>query len=196
MIMENMGNFYNLLDVPYSASNKQIIMGYQNKISKYVNLKNISSEQIKEIKTLKTAIYILTNEKLKEAYDNLLHNENPININPININPININTKNNISIHNDDSTDFLTNSPVAGNHMGDDNLDAVFNVDNSWMKQETSNINNKKAGIDINLLGNRVFSLPNYAKKQNYSSDIDSELRKPKQCRDDKSKMNEENSLN
>ncbi len=189
MIMEKMGNFYNLLDIPYSASNKQIIMGYQNKISKYANLKNISSDQIKEIKALKTAIYILTNMKLKEAYDNLLNNENTINIQP----------NKNITISSpppDDTTDFLTNSPVAGNHMGDDTLDAVFNVDNSWMKQENNNINNKKAGIDINLLGNRVFSLPNYAKKQNYSSDIDSELRKPKQCRDDKSKINEENSLN
>jgi DnaJ-class molecular chaperone len=164
--MEKMDNFYNLLDIPYSASKKQIIMGYENKISKYNAFKKLSSEQIKEIKQLKTSLYILTNDNLRKKYDILIKKiPSPENI-------------------------LVSNDPVAGNLENEDTFDSVFSVDNSWMKNDTQS-NNKKERVSSNLLGERVFSLPNYNKKQNYSSDVDTELRKPLQCRDDKTKTNE-----
>ena len=164
--MEKMDNFYNLLDIPYSASKKQIIMGYENKISKYNAFKKLSSEQIKEIKQLKTSLYILTDDNLRKKYDILIKK---------------IPSHKNILVSND---------PVAGNLENEDTFDSVFSVDNSWMKNDTQS-NNKKERVSSNLLGERVFSLPNYNKKQNYSSDVDTELRKPLQCRDDKTKTNE-----
>jgi len=173
--MEKMDNFYNLLDIPYSATKKQIVMGYQNKISKYNVFKKVSSEQIKEIKQLKSAIYILTNDILRKNYDILLKKKSSSD----NILP---------SI----SSNITSNEqePVAGNLDNEDTFDSVFSIDNSWMKNNTDT-NNKKDRVASNLMGERVFSLPNYNKKQNYSSEMDAKLRKPLQCRDDKTKIEE-----
>ena len=198
--MEKMDNFYNLLDIPYSASNKQIIMGYQNKISKYTYLKKISYEQVKEIKVLKTAVYILTNDNLKNSYNMLLKNQQYDDTDSMYIN------KNPILQHEQENNEpsqtkfdklnstlqyVQENIPEPMGNMMEDTLDSVFNVDNSWMKNDNATITNKKARVDTNLLGDRVFSMPNYGKKQNYSSDIDAELRTPIQCREDKTKSAE-----
>lgn len=168
--MEKMDNFYNLLDIPYSATKKQIVMGYQNKISKYNMFKKLSSEQIKEIKQLKTAVYIFTNDNLKRNYDILLKKKSS----------------------SDNISSTITNNeqePVAGNLENEDTFDSVFSIDNSWMKNNTET-NNKKDRVASNLMGERIFSLPN--KKQNYSSETDSKLRIPLQCRDDKTKIEKE----
>ena len=88
---------------------------------------------------------------------------------------------------------ITVNEPVAGNHDNDNTLDSVFNIDNSWMSKHnnnnnTSDINGKKIKVDANLLGDRVFSLPQFGKKQNHPSEIDMDLRKPLQGREDKTK--------
>lgn len=151
--MENMENFYKLLEVSQNASNDMIMKGYKNKISNYIYLNNLTSNNIKEIKALKTALYILTNNELREKYNVLIKQSE--------------------------------NTPVAVNHDDDNNLDSVFNIDNSWMK-EANLSNKKKDGVDSNLLGERVFSLPSYNKNQNNLSYLDSDIRKPIQGREDK----------
>ena len=119
--MENRENFYKLLEISHNASHDMIVKGYENKISNYINLNNITSHDIKEIKALKAAFYILTNNQLRERYNILLKQ--------------------------------TENVPLAVNHDDDNNLDSVFKVDNSWMKESNLSNNKRKDGVDSNLLG-------------------------------------------
>jgi hypothetical protein len=78
----------------------------------------------------------------------------------------------------------LLKIPVPENHDEISSLDSVFNIDNSWMK--TINIDDsKKKNGDINILGNRVFSLSDL-NKPSYSTDSDIFLRKQQSCREEK----------
>ena len=162
-----MNNFYNLLQVNNTSSSHDIISSYKNKLSKYLHLNNkLSSEQIKEIKLLKTALYILSNHHLKTKYDILIKKEEE--------QPIIQEENKNI--------DFL-----PCNMMEDSNLDSVFNIDNTWMNEiNKQNDNSKKNRVEPKLLSDRVFSLPQYAKKQNNTLDNDNDLRKPLQGRENK----------
>lgn len=125
-----MDNYYNLFNINSNASKKDIINGYNTKISIYNYFKSLSQTQINEIKVLKKGLYILTTPELKQKYDDKLFNSN--------------------------------------------NIDVVFNIDNSWMKQyNIKNMENKK---EINF-SSRVFSLSNLNKKPDFPSDIDTLLR-------------------
>lgn len=167
-----MDNFYILLGISYDASKEQIISSYKNKIDKFNNFKKILPEHVKEIKLLKTALYILTNETLKNKYNILLSYK--------------INNTEKISCPSDEKN----SDPVAMNHDNDNTLDSVFNIDNSWMpKHVSSDANGKKIKVNTNLLGDRVFSLPQFGKKQNHPSELDMDLRKPLQGREDKTKQ-------
>ena len=165
-----MDNFYDILQVNNTSSFNDINLSYKNKLLKYIKLQQnetLSSDQIKEIKLLKVALYILTNPNLRTKYDILLKKQN------------------NKNLSEETNKDFL-----PSNIMEDSNLDNVFNIDNTWMNQiNNNNSNNKKNRVDANLLGERVFSLPNFAKKQNSTSDIDIDLRKPIQGREDRTKQ-------
>jgi len=58
--------------------------------------------------------------------------------------------------------------------FNNNNIDSVFNIDNSWMKNyNIKNMENKK---EINF-SNRVFSLSDLNKKPDFPSDIDTLLR-------------------
>jgi len=171
-----MEDFYILLEISYNATKEQIISSYKNKIDKFNNFKKILSEHVKEIKLLKTALYILTNDNLKQKYDILLSYK------------INNTGKSNgpSDIVNDIPAEKKCD-PVAINHENDSTFDSVFNIDNSWMpKLNSSDTNGKKIKVDTNLLGDRVFSLPQFGKTQNQPSDLD--IRKPLQGREDKTK--------
>jgi DnaJ-class molecular chaperone len=178
-----MDNFYILLEIPYDAMKDQIISSYKNKINKFNNFKKILQEHIKEIKLLKTALYILTNDELKRKYDILLSYK--IN-NTTEIQEPLAKTSKIISANEPN------NIPVAGNHDEENTLDFVFNIDNSWMPKQnnSSDTNGKKIKVNANLLGDRIFSLPQYGKKQNQPSEIDMDLRKPLQGREDKTNQN------
>jgi hypothetical protein len=149
-------NYYNLLEIKFNANSKEIINAYKNKISKFKNINNFSYEQINEIKLLKKGLYILLNKKLRLKYNII--------------------------------TGILRdNYPVAVNQENEMSLDSIFNIDNSWMSKHSNNKYNKKTDLDeINLIGDRIFSLSNLNKKQGYSTDHEINLRKPLQCRLDK----------
>jgi DnaJ-class molecular chaperone len=65
-------NYYQILDVKKTDDRDYIIKKYNKKILKYKNLPFLSSEQKEDVKNLKTALYILSNEELKILYDNYL----------------------------------------------------------------------------------------------------------------------------
>ena len=64
----------------------------------------------------------------------------------------------------------------------DDDLESVFKVDNSWMKDK-HNITTK---IEGNVISDRIFSLSHMNSRPGYSNDIDLEIRKPLQGRPEK----------
>ena len=147
-------NFYDIFEITNMASNKEIIKSYQNKINKFNNINTLSTNQQNEIKILKMGLYILTNPILKNKYD------------------INLKTNNTV---------------VAGNQNEDCDLDSLFNIDNEWMgtvqidagKQSDLRKNKK----EINMLGDRIFSLAQNNKRPGYSAEFEIELRNQQQGR-------------
>jgi hypothetical protein len=158
-------NYYDLFEIPYSASPKQIILAYENKITKFNNLSMLNQEQINEIKLLKVGLFILINYELRNNYNKI------------------------IGIKNQPKKFSETNEPVAGNQNMPDSLDSLFNVDNTWMKSnevKTDNLSRKNKN-GSNILGDRIFSLSELNKRPGFSSDFEIELRKQQQGRTDKS---------
>jgi len=152
--MENMHiNYYNLLEINNISNQTEILNAYQNKIKKFRNRNRYDNSEIFEIKLLKKALYILTNQKLKLKYDNILG---------------------------------LTNNrgPEASNNDSTDNLDSVFNIDNTWMDTHKLTANVKKN--ELNNIGDRIFSLSSLNKKPGYSTNDEINLRKPLQGRVEK----------
>lgn len=152
-----MSNLYELFEVMSSASKKEIIGAYENKITKFNNCSKLSDEQIYEIKMLKIGLYVLINPELRQKYD------------------ISMGIKKNNS-----------SEPNAVNDNLESNLDSLFSVDNSWMKNVNVESNGKKTRVDTNI-GARVFSLSDMNQRPGYSSDFEASLRKPQQGREDKS---------
>jgi DnaJ-class molecular chaperone len=132
-----MENFYDLLKINSKVNRDEIFIAYRDSMKKYINLNCLDSEQINNIKSLKSALYVLSNDDLRIKYDNLLSKAN-------NIHP--------------------------ANNILDDNLDSLFNVDNSWMKndkQDGSNNTRKNKGFN-NSIGDRIFSLQELNKRPLY----------------------------
>ena len=168
-------NYYELFEIPFSASTKQIVMAYENKITKFNNLMKLSNEQITEIKILKVGLFVLLNIQLRNNYDKIIGIKKP------------------------NITESNYTEPVADNTNVPDSLDSLFNVDNSWMKNQEVNQDNsgrkgRNSRNDSNMLGDRIFSLSEFNKRPGFSSDFETELRKPQQGRIDKSneKINKE----
>jgi len=69
-----MENYYNLLGINTDSTKNEIINAYNYKISKYNNFDLFSNDNIKEIKSLKTALFILCNKKLRKKYNKLIKN--------------------------------------------------------------------------------------------------------------------------
>ena len=168
-------NYYNMFEIMFSASSKQIILAYENKITKFNNLKNLNREQVNEIKLLKIGLYILINPELRYKYNKI----------------IGINKDahgNELTCNNEQIAD--NNEPIADNNENiNDNLDSLFNVDNTWMKsnEPTKETTSRKGKNESNMLGDRIFSLSHFNKRPGFSSDFESELRRPQQGRIDKS---------
>ena len=70
--------------------------------------------------------------------------------------------------------------PKPNNDNYDNNIDSVFNIDNSWMKNIKINNDDK-----INF-GDRVFSLSDMNKRPGFSSEFENTIRKPLQGREEK----------
>lgn len=158
-------NYYELFEIPYSASTKQIILAYENKITKFNNLTVLYQEQINEIKLLKVGLFILVNYELRNIYNKI------------------------IGITKQNNQMQKSNEPIAGNQDVPDSLDSLFNIDNTWMKSNEVKTDNsgRKNKNGSNALGDRIFSLSEFNKRPGFSSDFEIELRKPQQGRTDKS---------
>jgi hypothetical protein len=155
-------NYYNLFEIHPHSSSKQILLAYENKITKFNNLYSLEQEQVNEIKLLKVGLFVLINCELRKIYDKI------------------------IGIKKEQKKET---EPVAGNDNIPDSLDALFNVDNSWMKttENKSDSTGRKVRNESNILGDRVFSMSEFNKRPGFSSDFEIELRKPQQGRIDKS---------
>jgi len=166
-------NYYELFEIINTSSAKQIIKAYQNKIMNYNN-ENLSQIQINEIKILKMGLYILITPDLRIIYDYLLNDQ------------LKCNQENNekISISPAELGDTQEGSSFKTEYAEENSLDALFNIDNTWMNKHVNNKYNKKTDSeDVNLIGDRIFSLSNLNKKPGYSTNHEIDLRKPLQCR-------------
>lgn len=154
-----MDNYYELFNINKNASTKDIIIAYENKINYYNNFQKLSDKDINNIKIYKKGLYILTNLNLRNNYNNLLFNNN---------------NNNNVMAENDDNDNL-------------NNLDDLFNVDKSWMKEFNYDTNNLKKQSGENNLNDRIFDISFINKRPGYSTDSEIKLRIPKQGRNTKS---------
>jgi DnaJ-class molecular chaperone len=179
--MDTKNNFYELLEVMKSSSTREILGAYENKITKFNNISKLSDNQINEIKMLKVALYVLITPNLRPKYNKYLESKNNKYIDSKNKKKGEI-LKNNNHAHKQDE-------PLAMNQEMESSLDALFNVDNTWMKNDPkiNESSSRKNKFENNTLGDRVFSMSQFNKRPGYSSDFECELRKPLQGREDKS---------
>ena len=165
----SLDNYYNLFDITNSSSTKQIIIAYKNKITKFNNIKQLSQNQINDIKLIKTGLYILINPQIRIIYDKILNKR----------------LSNTIT----DNVHTITDNvhTITDNNKQLNTLDALFNIDNSWMNNETQQeYISKKNKNESNIVGDRIFSLSHFNKRPSYSSECESQLRKPQQGRIEK----------
>ena len=164
-------NFYDLFEIQNTSLINDIVSAYKNKINQFNEMEELSDEDISRIKLLKIGLYILITPNLRELYDNKIKymesKETEITINKI--------------------------EPVALNEGEHNNLDSLFNIDNSWMtKTDTSNnVNKKKNLVEGNEIGNRIFSIKNITKQNDTFSEFANNLRKPLQGREEKKEKTE-----
>jgi len=168
-----MENYYDLFEVSVNSSFTEIIMSYENKITKFNNIKKLNKNQIKEIKLLKAGLYVLTDNNLRKKYNSFINKK-------FNYNELT------------GSASSKYNEPSAPNQDEDmnSNLDDLFKVDNTWMGNIDEKIGDKKEKLDSNMLSSRIFSMSELNNRPNFPSDFESELRKPQQGRPDKSTTN------
>lgn len=158
-----MNTFYDLFEITKNASSKEIIMAYENKITKFYNIKKLNKEQIKEIKNLKAGLFILINPELRKKYNKTIGLKN----------------KSNLKQNYDE--------PVPENDIVDSNLDTLFNTDNSWMNNFNKNNSiSKKGKFETSIISDRIFSLTELNRPKT-SPDYESVFGKPQQGRVDKS---------
>jgi len=160
-----MYNYYEILNVDITSDINNIKSNYKNIIKKYYNKYNLSFEEIKYIKIIKTGLHILSNNNLKNKYNILLFNNNKDDDNKQN------NSDNEQNNKLDNYTDNYDNN----------NLNDIFNINNAWMKDIKTNNDDKK--LDNNIINDRIFTLHN---NKFANSEIDNTIRKPLSCRDNK----------
>ena len=73
--MEVINYYYQILEVKYDATEKEINDAYKNKIKKYFNLPFLNENQKVDIKELKKAKFILSNIELRKKYDSIIFQE-------------------------------------------------------------------------------------------------------------------------
>jgi hypothetical protein len=74
--MEVVDYYYKLLEIPKDSSKEDIYNAYKIKIEKYRNLPFLNTAQKNEIKDLKKAKFVLSNEELKNKYDSIIEKQN------------------------------------------------------------------------------------------------------------------------
>ena len=71
-----MENYYEILDVDRDSNIDQINKAYKNKITNFKDQTEFSKKDLKKIKLLKTAKFILNDEELRDKYDEILSKKN------------------------------------------------------------------------------------------------------------------------
>jgi len=179
-----MYNYYELLNVDITSDNNNIKTNYKNIIKKYYNKYNLSFEEIKYIKIIKTGLHILSNNYLKNKYNILLFNtndkQNDEPINKIN-NEENNESNNKLDESNNKVEEYKGLINNYNNNYENNNINDIFNIDNAWMKDIKTNDDDKK--LDNNIINNRIFTLHN---NKLVNNEIDNNIRKPLSCRENK----------
>ena len=146
LLMEsnNQISFYDILNINIYESIENIKLAYKNKIKIFKN-KELNNNDIIIIKKLKMALFILTNEQLRNTYNNLL------------LQKLNNNSENNektiineISTLNDDDNNI--------------NLDILFQNPQSQINSLSNENKFIKENKINNIISDRVFSIPNTQK--------------------------------
>ena len=154
--------YYDVLNVTPVDNDETIYNNYYNAIS-YYNNPILSAEQQNQVKFIKMALHVLTNEKLKNKYNYYIYKEQ---------NKQNIKSASGKSLAENSLKEFKepreNNIVSANENNGDQLLDTVFNVDTKWMNNNSFS-NNEDGKLDNNIISNRVFDLSNiYDRKINY----------------------------
>jgi DnaJ-class molecular chaperone len=63
-------NYYKVLHLDENCSKKQIIESYNEHISRFIGLPFLTDKMIDEIKLLKSALYVLSDDNRRFKYDN------------------------------------------------------------------------------------------------------------------------------
>jgi len=71
--MEIVDYYYKILDLDFNATIEEIYHAYSEKIKKYRNLPFFNSAQKNEVKELKKAKFVLTNEELRKILDSSIN---------------------------------------------------------------------------------------------------------------------------
>lgn len=74
-----MENYYEILDVARDSNIDEINKAYKNKIKIFNDKVELTKKDLKKIKSLKTAKFILNDEDLRDKYDEILSKKNFIN---------------------------------------------------------------------------------------------------------------------
>ena len=73
--MEVINYYYQILELKYDATEKEINDAYKNKIKKYFNLPFLNENQKVYIKELKKAKFILSDNDLRKKYNSIIFQE-------------------------------------------------------------------------------------------------------------------------
>ncbi len=68
-----MKDYYEILDISQTASEDEIYNAYNNKIVQFRHLPFFTNKMIQEIKSLKEALYVLSDEVKRYKYNNKLN---------------------------------------------------------------------------------------------------------------------------
>lgn len=160
-----MKNYYELLSVPMDASYDEIFQSYQHNISQFNNLSFLTKTDISQIKELKKALFILSNNNLRNLYNNKL---NKLDILPTN-------------------DDNIQCANTFDNFDNEDILDTQFNniMNEPTHKRLEASSDTKKNKLDSSVLGSRIFSL-SYMNKPPELNEFNLKLRKPENGRIEK----------
>jgi hypothetical protein len=182
-------NFYDLFEIENTSVINDIVSAYKNKINPFNEMEELSDEDISKIKLYKIGLYILITPNLRTIYDNKIKyissKNSEIQEKSDNNEPLDSKSGMLLSSLGKAQTN---NEPKALNEGEHNNLDSLFNIDNSWMtKTDSSNNSNKKKNlVEGNEIGNRIFSMKNITKQTDSFSEFANNLRKPLHGREEK----------
>jgi len=74
--MEIVDYYYKILEIPMSANITNIYVAYYSKIEKYRNLPFLTAAQKAEVKELKKAKFVLSNDDFRKIYDSSIAKKN------------------------------------------------------------------------------------------------------------------------